>query len=150
MVTKDTETEQVERFASETEGVEFGDIIELTEAFDKNVCKTPLDFNEIQDYALETILKEQLKTIKYNIKMRGLIVSKLVPLLSKREKISPRIKQDIVALQNLFEVVRKNNQETNNTQKVVNFVLNSMNTNAGNANAVDALSEASTNDVSTN
>lgn len=132
MVNKNTETEQVE----------FGDITELTKEFNKNVCKPPLDFNETQDDAVESILKQQLNTIKYNTKMRGLIVSKLVPLLTKQEKISPRIKQDIVALQNLFEVVRKNNQETNNTQKVINSVLS--------MNAVDALSDASTNDVSTN
>lgn len=136
MVTKDTETEQVE----------FEDIIKLTKEFDEIVCQIPLSFHEFQEDAIDTILKQQLNTIKYNIKMRGLIVSKLVPLLTKKEKISPRIKQDIVALQNLFEVVRKNNQETNNTQKVINSVLY-MNTNAENANAVDALSE---NDVSTN
>ena len=115
-------TTQPEVEEQNVQGTSFADINELTEEFIQNSTKHPLKYDDNRERSLETILEEQLFTIKYNMRMRNLIVSKLVPLLSDKTERGEQVLQqrkDIVRLSELFELIRKNSQETNNVQKAI-------------------------------
>lgn len=142
----------------------FEDINKLTEEFaemqshlssslnyasaDKEVTNTK-EFPKERN--IEDILNMQLLTIQYSIKVRNIIITKLVPLLTNRRflellsmsKISQTFRykaqaRDVVkqinmivtkynraigSLNNLLRLMRQFNQDINSTQKVVNSFL---------------------------